>query len=88
MPTRLYNPTTSVRPPSFARASNKPLIAYLGQPTTYQYTLPQFEFVPNESFRHFWFFFSNAHEVDRSHALQHSWFCKNYSCPFHHPYGS
>jgi hypothetical protein len=88
MPTRLYNPTTSVQPPSFAKASDKPLIAYLARPTTYQYTPPQFEFAPNESFHHFWFFFSNAHQVDRSHALQHSWFCKDYSCPFHHPYGS
>ena len=88
MPTRLYNPTTSVRSTFSAKASDRPLIAYLGWPTTYQYALPQFEFIPDESFRHFWFFFSNAHEVDRTHALQHSWFCKNYLCPFHHPYRS
>jgi hypothetical protein len=22
------------------------------------------------------------------HALVHAWFCKNYSCPYHHPYSS
>jgi hypothetical protein len=84
MPTRLYNPTTSARRPY--PVSTPPLVTYLGCPVTYPYTIPQFKFVPKESFRHFWFFFSNAHEVDRSHPLQHSWFCKNYSCPFHHPY--
>jgi hypothetical protein len=79
--------TTPIRPPFSTKAPAQPLIAYLARPTTYPYDLPHFEFVPDESFRHFWFYFSNAHEVDRSHALQHSWFCKNYSCPFHHPYG-
>ena len=42
----------------------------------------KFSFAPNQSFRHFWFLFSN--NLPQSHAWEHYCFCRfRPSCPFH-----
>ena len=65
-----------------SKPPQKPLRSYFTTPS-------YFEFVPKENPRHFLFYFLNRHStrIDRSHGLLHSYFCKDSSCPFHHPYG-
>jgi hypothetical protein len=41
-----------------------------------------FQFVPDQSFRHFLFFYLNK-DIPQSHAWEHSCFCHVYGCPFH-----
>jgi hypothetical protein len=48
--------------------------------------LTTFEFQPNLQPRQFFFLWVYNQPLD--HALVHTWFCKNYSCPYHHSYGS
>ena len=59
-------------------------------PLSDYFTTPSyFEFIPGESYRHIFFFYHNRHStrIDHSYGLLHSYFCKDSSCPFHHPYG-
>jgi hypothetical protein len=41
----------------------------------------KFDFIPGESFRHFYFRFSN--KVPSSHSDTHQCFCRYHYCPFH-----
>jgi hypothetical protein len=45
-----------------------------------------FQFQPNLQLRQFFFLW--VYDQPSNHALVHTWFCKNYSCLYHHPYGS
>jgi hypothetical protein len=48
--------------------------------------LTAFEFQPNLQSQQFFFLWVYNQPPD--HTLVHTWFCKNYSCPYHHPYRS
>ena len=63
-----------------AKQPTKPLRSYFPRGPT------KFKFIPQQGFRQFYFLFSN--KLPESHSLLHTYFCKNYSCPWHHPYGS
>ena len=71
-----------------SRPPSRPLIAYLVAPNTYKarplYSY-QFDYLsPDEQpFRHFYFLFRE--KLPQSHALEHSYFCRHYDCPFHKP---
>jgi hypothetical protein len=74
--------SSTPRLPLQSKLPQRPLIAYLTSPDTRKIKLTQFDFAPKQGLHRFYFLFSN--KLPQSHIREHSFFCKNYSCPFHH----
>jgi hypothetical protein len=67
--------------PHTVAVKSKPL-----SPDTVPLKVTVFQFQPNLQPRQFFFLW--VYDQPPDHALIHTYFCKNYSCPYHHPYGS
>jgi hypothetical protein len=69
------------------RESTRPLISYLITPSTRRIKRFTYEFYPKQSLRYFLFFRQNP-TLTLQHGREHVYYCKHYSCPYHHPQGS